>query len=341
MFTDRFAKIKLCHSPTALEPLTNLSRHFKGPSLWVKRDDCTGLALGGNKARHMEYFLGHALEQQSDTLVTAGSIQSNHLRAVTAAAAKLGLGAEIVTAHQVKGRQAQYYQSGNALLTTLMGATIHHIVDAKDEESLDSKLFEIAQRLRSTGKVPYVIPRSDNYLPYDSLAYVDCAAELLQQCNKLSLKIDAIILATGSGATQAGLLAGIKALGFNIPVLGFCAKRNKQLQAQRVFKKAQLVADMIGFKGIIDQDDIWIDDKVLFSGYGQLSDPLLDAIDLVAQKEAIFLDPIYTSRAMAGLIDLIHQGYFKPQQNVVFLHSGGCSSLFGYPEILQDSSATF
>ena len=337
MFTDKYPKAKLTHSPTALEQLSNVSKLFNGPDIWIKRDDCTGLALGGNKVRQLEYYLGHALSQNSNIILTAGAIQSNHVRRCVAAAKKLGLDIEVVLAHQVSGRQSQYYQSGNPFLIELMGAKTHHYTEKKDEDSADSMLFSIAQRLREEGKTPYVIPRSDNYLPYGSLGYVDFSAELLQQCNKLSMKIDGIVVASGSGATQAGILAGIKALGFNIPVYGFSVKRDKHAQTQRVLKKAQLVADMIGFKGIVDQSDVWISDSMLTPGYGQLNDAMLDAIDLLAQQEGIFLDPTYTSRAMAGLIELIHQKHFKAKQNIVFLHTGGSPALFGYPEVLDDA----
>jgi D-cysteine desulfhydrase family pyridoxal phosphate-dependent enzyme len=337
MFTDKYPKAKLTHSPTALEQLLNVSKLFKGPNIWIKRDDCTGLGLGGNKVRQLEYYLGHALAQDSTTILTAGAIQSNHVRLCVAAAKKLGLEIEVVLAHQVGGRKSQYYQSGNPFLIELMGAKTHHYTEKKDEDSADSMLFSIAEKLRIEGKTPYVIPRSDNYLPYGSLGYVDFSAELLQQCNKLSMKIDGIVLASGSGATQAGILAGIKALGFSVPVYGFSVKRDEQAQTQRVLKKAQLVADMIGFRGIIDESDIWVSDNTLTPGYGQLNDALLNAIDLLAQHEGIFLDPTYTSRAMAGLIDLIQRKQFEPNQNIVFLHTGGSPALFGYPEILDDA----
>lgn len=337
MFTDKYPKVKLTHCPTPLEQLSNTSKILQGPNIWIKRDDCTGLAMGGNKARQLEYYLGHALSQASDTILTAGAVQSNHVRTCVAAAKKLGLDIEVVLAHQVSGRKSQYDQSGNPFLIELMGAKTHHYTEKKDEDSADSVLFSIAEKLRKDGKTPYVIPRSDNYLPYGSLGYVDFTAELLQQCNKLAIKIDGIVLASGSGATQAGILAGIKALGFNIPVYGFSIKRNHTTQASRVLKKAQLVADMIGFKGIVNKEDIWVNDSMLTPGYGQLNDSLLEAIDLLAQNEGILLDPTYTSRAMAGLVNLIQSKKFNKSQNIVFLHSGGSPALFGYPEILDDA----
>ena len=335
MFTDKFARVELAHTPTPLQQLKNLSRKLNGPKIWIKRDDCTGLAMGGNKARQLEYYLGHALQQGADTVLTTGSIQSNHVCMTIAAARKLNLEVEVLLEQQVSGRKVQYYQSGNPFLMQLMGAKIHHHPQGEDEEGADTALFSIAERLRAKGKKPYVIPLSENYQPYGSLGYVDCAVELLKQCNKLSLKPDAIMLATGSGATHAGLLAGFRALGYDTPVLGFCVRRDKGAQAQRVFKKSLQVASMIGFDNLIDPSDIWVDDNMLYPGYGQLNPPLLEAIDLLAQCEGILLDPTYTGKAMAGLLDLIERKHFSQGQNIIFLHTGGAPALFGYPEILD------
>jgi D-cysteine desulfhydrase/L-cysteate sulfo-lyase len=337
MFTDKYSKAKLAHLPTVLEPLSNLSKHLKGPKIWIKRDDCTGLAMGGNKARQLEYYLGHALSKKADTILTTGAIQSNHVRMSVAGARKLGMDVEVLLEHRVSNRKSEYYQSGNPFLIELMGAKTHYSNTGDDEDGTDDRLFDLAEKLRQQGKKPYVIPLSENYTPYGSLGYVDCAVELLQQCKKQEIYVDAIVLASGSAATHSGLLCGIRALGFNTPILGACVRRNKSLQAARVLKKSNQVAQMIGFKGIISDKDIWVDDQMLAPGYGQLNQPVLEAIDLLAQTEGILLDPTYTGKAMATLIDFIRTKKFSAEKNILFLHTGGAPALFGYPEILDDN----
>ena len=208
MLTDQFSKVKLSHTPTSLEYLTNLSLHLNGPAIWIKRDDCTGLAMGGNKARQLEYYFGHALSQDADTILTTGAIQSNHVRMTVAAARKLGLDAEVLLEKRVPNKDKHYYQSGNPFLLELMAAKTHDVPEGFDEDDADNMLFSLAEELRHKGKIPYVIPLSENYTPYGSLGYVDCAVELLKQCNEQSFNADAIILASGSAATHAGLLVG-------------------------------------------------------------------------------------------------------------------------------------
>ena len=337
MFTDKYSRAKLAHLPTVLEPLPNLSKHLKGPKIWIKRDDCTGLAMGGNKARQLEYYLGHALSKKADTILTTGAIQSNHVRMSVAGARKLGMDVEVLLEHRVNNRKSEYYQSGNPFLIELMGAKTHYSNAGDDEDGTDDRLFDLAEKLRQQGKKPYVIPLSENYTPFGSLGYVDCAVELLQQCKKQEICVDAIVLASGSAATHSGLLCGIRALGFNTPILGACVRRDKDLQAARVLKKSNQVAQMIGFKGIISDEDIWVDDQMLAPGYGQLNQPVLEAIDLLAQTEGILLDPTYTGKSMATLIDFIRRGKFSADQNIIFLHTGGSPALFGYPEILDDT----
>ena len=165
--------------------------------------------------------------------------------------------------------------------------------------------------------------------------YVKCAEELLEQFPQLSLRIDGIVLATGSGMTQAGLLAGLRALGSDIPVYGFCVRRDQTAQAGRVFDKAQKVAEMIDCQGVVTQGDVWVDDRMLRPGYGQLNAELLEAIRLTARYEGMLLDPTYSGKSMAGLIHLVTSGHFQRDQTVVFLHTGGTPALFGYPEILE------
>jgi D-cysteine desulfhydrase/L-cysteate sulfo-lyase len=339
MLTDNYPRADLSHTPTPLDSLNNLSDKLQGPRIWAKRDDCTGLAMGGNKARQLEFYLGDAVSKGADTILTTGAVQSNHVRMTIAAARKLGLEVEVQLEQRVEGRQQEYYDSGNPFLMKMMGAKIHHYPDGEDEEGADRALYARAEEIRQAGGKPYVVPLSGNHVPYGSLGYVKCAEELLLQFQQRSLTIDGIVLASGSATTHAGLLTGLRALASDIPVYGFCVRRDQAAQAERVINKCNTVAEMIGCPGVVSEDDIWVDDRMLRPGYGQLNEDLLEAMRLTAFHEGLLLDPTYTGKAMAGLIHLVTSGHFSADQNIVFLHTGGTPALFGYPEILQDTQS--
>lgn len=335
MLTSKHPRVNLAHTPTPLESLDNLTKELQGPHIWVKRDDCTGLALGGNKVRQQEFYIGDAISKGADILLTTGAVQSNHARITVAAARKLGLEVEIQLEERVDGRQKEYYNSGNPFLMKMMGAKIHHYPVGEDEDGADKELYKRAEVLKSEGRKPYVIPLSVNHTPYGSLGYVKCAEELLLQMQQKSINVDAIVLASGSASTHAGLLTGLRALNCDVDVYGFCVRRSQKLQRDRVYEKSCEVAQMIGYSGIVKREDIWVDDCMLAPGYGQLNENLLNAMQLTARCEGLLLDPTYTGKAMAGLIDLVNKGQFKSDQNIIFLHTGGTPALFGYPEILE------
>ena len=335
MLTNKFPRVELSHTPTPLDHMKNLTQFFGGANLWIKRDDCTGLAMGGNKARQLEFYVGDAVSKGADTLLTTGAVQSNHVRMTIAAARKLGLDVEVQLEKRVGGRQQEYYDSGNPFLMKLMGSKIHSYPVGEDEEGADNALHERAQVLKQAGKSPYVIPLSGNHTPYGSLGYVKCAEELLLQAKQRSLKIDGVVLASGSATTHAGMLAGLRALGEKIPVYGFCVRRDQVQQAQRVKDKTAKVLDMIECPDVVTDDDIWVDDRMLRPGYGQLNDDLLEAMKITAHEEGILLDPTYTGKSMAGLFYLAKHEIIKKGQNIVYLHTGGTPALFGYPEILD------
>jgi D-cysteine desulfhydrase/L-cysteate sulfo-lyase len=338
MLADKYHRVELSHTPTPLELLKNLTKELEGPQIWVKRDDCTGLAMGGNKARQLEYYIGHGVSLGADTLLTTGAVQSNHVRMTIAAARKLGMDVEVQLEKRVDGRQQEYYDSGNPFLMKLMGAKIHHYPVGEDEDGADRAMYERAEQLKKKGRKPYVIPLSGNHTPFGALGYVQCAEELLLQAQQRSLKIDAVVLATGSATTHSGLLSGLRALGSDIPVYGFCVRRDQNAQAQRVLDKTREVTDMIECPGVVNPEDVWVDDRMLRPGYGQLNPDLLEAIEMCASSEGLLLDPTYTGKAMAGLIDLVRNDEFEGSQNIVFLHTGGTPALFGYPEILNEQN---
>lgn len=331
-----FPCVSLSHTPTALELLPNLSRQLNGPEIWIKRDDCTGLAMGGNKARQLEYYIGQAVQQGADTLLTTGAVQSNHVRMTIAAARKMGMQVEVQLEQRVSGRQPQYYDSGNPLLMRLMGAKIHQYPVGEDEDGADNALYERAEQLIAEGASPYVIPLSGMHMPYGALGYVKAAEEIFQQLQKLSLDFDAIILASGSANTHAGLLFGLRILNCPVKVYGMCVRRSAGLQRQRVKQKVDQLAKMLKMKSRVSDDDIEVDDSAFEPGYGQLNEAVKQAISLSAESEGILLDPTYTGKAMAGMINLIQVGKWNANQRVMFLHTGGSPALFGYPELLSE-----
>ena len=336
MLTRAYPRVVLSHTPTPIEFLKNMSRSLGGAQIWIKRDDCTGLAMGGNKSRQLEYYFGEAVAQDADTILITGAVQSNYVRCAVAAARKFGMDVEVQLEDRTADRPQVYHESGNPYLIKMMGARIHHYPEGEDEEGADAALYLIAENLKKEGKNPYVIPLADRHIPLGALGYVDCAEEILKQLDEHNIQINGVIVGTGSGATQAGLLAGLRAAGSKIDVYGFCVRRDQASQHLRVFEKAKTVADMIGHPHIISEDDIWVDDQVLGPGYGQLNEDVLHAIRKTAEWEGILLDPVYTGKAMAGLIALITNRRFTDAQNVLFLHSGGTPAVFGYPEIVED-----
>ncbi len=336
MLTARFPRATLSHLPTPLEPMTALARHLGGPNLWVKRDDCTGLAMGGNKARQLEFYCGDALARGADTLITTGAVQSNHVRQTIAAARKLGLDCEVQLEERVPGQGAEYHASGNVLLNELMGANIHAYPAGEDEAGSERALERIADAVRARGGKPHIVSLAQGHEPLGALGYVDAAEELLAQAREMSLAIDAIVLCTGSGSTHAGMLTGLRTLGSGIAVHGICARRDRVAQHARVLERCERLARMIGHPGVVGAQDVLTDDSFLAPGYGLLSPPVVDALAEVARLEGLLLDPAYTAKAMAGLVRLVREGTFAPQANVVFLHTGGTPALFAYPGVANE-----
>jgi len=334
MLTAKFPRAILAHTPTPIEKLSRLSEKIGGPTIWVKRDDCTGLAFGGNKARQLEYYLGEAVRDKADIILITSAVQSNYSRSAVAAARKYGMAAEIQLEERVPDRPSEYYKSGNPFLSRLMGANTVSYPDGEDEEGADNAVFARAEELRKQGKKPYVIPLAGTHVPLGSLGYVDCAEELLKQINEQNIPVDTVACASGSGTTHAGLLAGLRASGSATPIYGICVRRDQISQTERVLKKSKIVAKMIGFENIIEPSDIRLTDVTLDPGYGQLNDKVREAIDLAAIHEGLLVDPVYTGKALAGLIDLIRAGEFSKDQNILFIHTGGTPALFGYPELV-------
>ena len=324
MHLARFARIRLAHLPTPLEPLPRLSEEL-GVDLWIKRDDCTGLAGGGNKTRKLEFLLGAAFEQDADTLVTQGAVQSNHVRQTAAAAAAHGLACEIILEERTGSKASDYVGNGNVLLDRLFGATIRTVPGGTD---MVAELETTAEAVRARGGKPYVIPGGGSN-PVGALGYVDCAREIVVQADEMDLEVHRIVTATGSAGTHAGLVAGLAVMGADIPVLGIGVRAPKDRQEANVFKLAEETAALLGQPGRVTREMVVADCDYVGEGYGLIDQGVIDALTLAARADGIVLDPVYSGKAMKGLIALVRAGRFRGE-TVVFLHTGGAQGLFGY-----------
>jgi L-cysteate sulfo-lyase len=334
MHLSRFPRIKLCHAPTALEKMGNLSKLLGGPTLWIKRDDCTGIATGGNKVRKLEFLMGEALAQGATHIVTQGAVQSNHVRQTAAVAAKLGLRCTAILENRVQTNDPDYLQGGNVLFDHLMGINIEYRPGGTD---MQAAIEEVGARLAGDGETPYLIPGGGSN-PVGALGYASVALELLNQANEMNLKIDRIVHATGSAGTQAGLVAGLVALNAAIPVLGIGVRLPKDRQEANVHKLAEATSKLMGGPSI-PREAVEANCDYVGDGYGVPTKGMAEAVMLLARNEGIFLDPVYSGKGMAGLIDLVRKKTFADSENIVFLHTGGQVGLFGYADYLNAAAA--
>ncbi len=340
MNLSRFKRLRFAHLPTPLEPLQNLSRHLGGPTIWIKRDDCTGLSTGGNKTRKLEFLMADALAHNADVVITQGATQSNHARQTAAAAAKLGMACHILLEDRTGDPSHNYNYSGNVFLDQLHGATVSRRPGNAD---MAGEMELLAERLRAIGKRPYVIPGGGSN-EIGALGYVNAAMELLGQINDTGLPVDHIVHATGSAGTQAGLVTGLSACHAGIPVLGIGVRAPRAQQEANVFGLAQRVAAYLGIGNVVDRADVVANCDYVGEGYGVPTPGMKEAIELLARLEGILLDPVYSGKGMAGLIDLVRKGKFIRDQNIVFVHTGGSAGLFGYidafalPDYLKSSA---
>lgn len=303
-----------------------LSAELGGPKLWIKRDDCTGLATGGNKTRKLEYLVADALQQGADTLITLGALQSNHARQTAAAAAKLGLKCVLVLEERVSQPTDAYRHNGNLLLDRLLGARLKYV---PRDTSMSGAADEAADEVRRAGGRPYVIPGGGSNA-VGALGYVGCALEILQQAADLGIKIDHVVHATGSSGTQAGLIAGFDGARSGVHVLGITVGRPRDNQERNVAKLLDETWAHLGLSGAPSAEAIEANDGYFGEAYGMPTPGMKEAVDLLARTEAVLLDPVYSGKAMAGLIDLVRKGRFGKDQNVVFVHTGGQAGLFAY-----------
>ena len=333
---EELPRVALAHLPTPIEPMDNLAASLgRDDGLYVKHDDYTGLAFGGNKVRQLEFYLGEARAKGADTLLITGAVQSNFVRCAAAAAAKLGMDCHVQLEERVAGKQGEYRTSGNVLLDRMLGATIHFYGQGEDEEGADRRVREIAEELKAEGRKPYVVPLAPGHKPLGALGYVVAAREILDQIAEQSLRIDEIVVASGSGSTHAGLLFGLRALGSDIAVTGVCVRRAADIQHKRILARCGDIAELLGVAPAVTAADVITRDDWFAPGYGKLNEPTLQAIDLAARREALILDPVYTGKVMAATIAGARQA--GPDHEIMFLHTGGTPGVFAYSESLTEA----
>ena len=326
-------RFPLAQLPTPLHRLERLSAALAGPDIWIKRDDQTGLATGGNKTRKLEFLIGAALAQGADIVLTAGAQQSNHCRQTAAAASRAGIGCLLVLAGDEPPRQRW---TGNLLLDDLLGARIWWAGEKSPLEALD----DAAEAERAAGRSPYVIPYGGSN-ETGAAAYALAFQEMWDQVDELSQQepfgFERIVFASSSGGTQAGLIVGAKSCGFAGQVLGISVDKTGGHLRETVQALLDPTAARLGLALDFGPQDIQINDECLGGGYGVLTPAEREAIRLVARLEGILLDPVYTGKAMAGLLGLIRRGEIGPGERVLFWHTGGIPALFAYaPELMVE-----
>ena len=327
-YFDSITRVEISHAPTPIESAPRLSKEL-GCNILIKRDDCTGLASGGNKTRKLEYLLADAKKQGADTLVTIGGLQSNHARQTAAAAAKFGFKCELILQEVAGTPKQDYSNNGNILLDHLFGASIHRL---SLDQDCDEYASELIDKIKCKGQHPYLIPigGSDEI---GSLGYVRCAKEILKQLSEQKTKIDQIILATGSAGTQAGLLAGLIAENSNIPVLGINVSRLEKEQTALVDSLLRKVLKQLNIDEDLAKNRVITDGNYYGESYGIPTKAMVSAVKQCASLEGLLLDPVYTGKAMAGLMDLCRNKIIKPNSTILFLHTGGSAGLFAYQTV--------
>jgi len=322
---DALPRASLAHLPTPLEEMPRLSAALGGPRLFVKRDDCTGLGTGGNKTRKLEFLVADAQAKGADTLVTDGGVQSNHCRQTAAAAARTGMDCVLVLQRGFSDEE-----TGNLLLDRILGAQVV-LIDAA--ANLADAVAEAAAELERSGKTPYVIPTGGSN-GVGAMGYANAIREIAVQAVELGLGFDAIVTASGSGGTQGGLVVGKKLFDQPAQIVGISDGEPSEELTEMILEVASDAERVLGRPLGLSSDDVRVFDEYYGEGYGIPTPEMVEAVHLVARSEGILLDPVYSGKAMAGLLDLIRRGHFEPTQNVLFIHTGGTPALFAYREAL-------
>jgi D-cysteine desulfhydrase len=339
MDLSRFPRRRYTVGATPLEFLPNFTRALspdgQGPNIWIKRDDMLGLFPGGNKTRKLEFLVADALAQGADTLITCGAPQSNHCRITLAAAVKEGLKCRFVIEERVPG---SFHEdaSGNHFLFRLMGVEALTVVPAGS--NMAAAMQQVAEELVAQGRKGYIIAGGGSNA-LGGLGYVACAQELQQQFYEQDVRIDQVVVGSGSSGTHGGLVAGFIGNHINIPIVGIGVSRDPADQEPLVYKEAQAVADLLGLGLTIPREAVVSVGGFWQPKYSIPNEKMVEAVQLLARTEAILLDPVYTGKIMAGLIGLVRQGFFKVGENVLFLHTGGLPSLHAFEAVVLGKTA--
>ncbi|MFK7804168.1 MAG: D-cysteine desulfhydrase [Anaerolineae bacterium] len=330
MHLSRFPRRKYTHGFTPIEEMARLSQHLGGPKLYVKRDDLLGLSAGGNKTRKLEFLVADALEKGADTLITVGAPQSNHCRLTLAAAVKEGLKCQLVIEERVPDSYDEN-ASGNNMLFRLLG--VEKIKVFPTGTDLHAEMQALADDLAKVGRKAYIIPGGGSN-KIGVLGYTGCAEEILAQCNDMQLQLDHIVCSSGSGGTHAGLAVGLSGNNANIPLTGISTRGEKIALEEKYHALANETADMLNIRGGIPREMFNIFDGYVGDGYSLPTDGMIEAVQMFARLEGLLLDPVYTGKTAAGLIDLIRTGHFKKDETVLFVHTGGSPALFAYQDTI-------
>ena len=324
-------RLELAKLPTPLDRVENLGKSLGDLDLWFKRDDLTGFGLGGNKVRSLEYLAADAMKVNSNILITGGSYGSNHVRTTMAVAAHLGLRGVAVLSGTRPSKT-----NGNLLLNQLLDAKLV-FTGNPDRSYIDNYIEDEAERLRGKGESPYMIRRG-GVSSLGCIGYVSAAVEICSQLQSLNLNPDILLCATGCGVTQAGLLVGFKLMGLNCRLYGITVSRSRDECIAYIKQLINETEDVLGLDSRVKNDEIFVFDEYIGEGYSVPTSEGIDAIRLVAQTEGIFLDPIYTGKAMAGLTDLVKKDLIGSDKTVIFLHTGGSPSIFSNSTIISNSN---
>ena len=324
-------RLKLAKLPTPLDRVENLGKSLGNLDLWIKRDDLTGFGFGGNKVRSLEYLAADAMKKNSNILITGGSHGSNHVRTTMAVAAHLGLkGLAVLSGTRPSTK------NGNLLLDQLLGAKLIFTGD-ENRSNIDDFIEDEVKRLQSLDERPYLIRRG-GVSSLGCIGYVSAAMEICSQLQNLNLKPDILLCATGCGVTQAGLLVGFKLMGLNCQIYGITVSRTRDECIAQIKQLIDETEETLGLNSKVTSNDIFVFDEYIGDGYTMPTSKGIEAIHLVAQTEGIFLDPIYTGKAMAGLTDLVKKGHIGLDQKVIFLHTGGSPSIFSFSSEISNSN---
>ncbi|HBH13134.1 MAG: Pyridoxal phosphate-dependent enzyme [Clostridiales bacterium 38_11] len=329
----RFSRRRYTPYKTPIEFMVNLTKKLGGPNVFIKRDDLLGLAAGGNKTRKLEFLMADALEKGADTIITCGAVQSNHCRLTLAASVKEGLKCQLILEERVAG---SYHPdaNGNNYLFRLLGVESIKVVPGGS--NMLEELDKLAKELEQQGRKPYIIPGGGSN-EIGALGYVACAEELIEQAFESGTNFDYIVTPSGSAGTHAGLITGLVGNNTNIPLIGISVSRKKEPQIEVVSNLTLKLCNKLGMSHPVSKKEIIVYDDYVGAGYSLPTDGMVEAVQMLARTEAILMDPVYTGKAMAGLIDLIRKGHFNKNDNVLFIHTGGSPALYAYMDIILES----